>query len=98
MDLRRRFGVLKAALIKWLGLLMSASLRRRTDGSAALTQQTANRLALFPTLTPPRQTSLVCATASWASPRTFAENSIGMSNWRPLVSVAAPVAATELMG
>src|SRR5204863_2470773 len=27
MDLRRRFGVLKAALVKWLGLLMSPSLR-----------------------------------------------------------------------
>jgi hypothetical protein len=35
MDLRGKFGGLKAAGIKWLGFLISASLRRRRDGSAA---------------------------------------------------------------
>ena len=81
--LRGRFGVLKAARIKWLGLLMSASLRRRTDCSAAPTEQTANRLALFPTLTPRRQTArrnrTVCRVA-WR-PRVRINGVLCAANW-----------------
>ena len=56
-DLCSRFGALSSARIRWIELLMSISLKRRREGSATAIEQTANRLALFPTLTQGLQTA-----------------------------------------
>jgi hypothetical protein len=72
MDLRGKFGALRAACIKWLGLLMSASLRRRRDGSAATHRGDCKSSGFIPDAPHPAeppvsepvnlQISLTCAT------------------------------------